>query len=81
MAVTVSGLYVQNIIDMADGTQLALNFALDTHRVALLSNSATPNFDTDVTWNTTNFVVFATPRQKWSSRQVLGSRYEPHSKR
>lgn len=64
MAVTVSGIYVANIIDMADATQLALDFSLATHRLSLLSNAATPNFDTDVTWSATNEVTgtgWATP--------------------
>lgn len=57
MAVTVSGLYVANMVDVFDATQLALDLSLTTHKMALLSNAATPNFDTDVTWNTTNEVT------------------------
>lgn len=56
MAVTVSGYYVQNIIDELDVTNLGFDWTLTTHKIALLSNSATPNFDTDVTWNSTNEV-------------------------
>lgn len=54
MAVTVSGLYVANFIDVLDATQLAIDLSLTTHKIALLSNSATPNFSTDVSWNSTN---------------------------
>ncbi len=57
MAVTASGLYVPNIIDALDATQLALDLSLTSHKFALLSNSATPNFDTDVSWNNTNEVT------------------------
>lgn len=56
MAVTVSGLYVANFIDVLDATQLAIDLSLATHKIALLSNSATPNFSTDVSWNSTNEV-------------------------
>lgn len=56
MSVTVSGLYVANIIDVLDATQLAIDLSLTTHKIALLSNSATPNFSTDVSWNSTNEV-------------------------
>lgn len=56
MAVTVSGLYVQNFIDELDATNIGFDFSLTTHKLSLLSNAATPNFDTDVTWNSTNEV-------------------------
>src|SRR3954452_6631259 len=42
---------------MLDNTQLALDWSLATHRVALISSAATPNFDTDASWNTTNEIV------------------------
>lgn len=54
MAVTVSGLYVANMIDVFDATQLAIDLSLATHKIALISNSATPNFSSDVSWNSTN---------------------------
>ena len=57
MAVTASGLYVQNFVDELDATNVGLDLSLATHRFALLSNSATPNFDTDVIWNNTNEVT------------------------
>jgi hypothetical protein len=56
MAVTKSGLYVANIIDVLDASQLAIDLSLSTHKIALLSNSATPNFSTDASWNSTNEV-------------------------
>ena len=56
MAVTVSGWYVQNFIDELDATNVGFDLTLTTHKIALLSNSATPNFDTDVTWTNTNEV-------------------------
>lgn len=57
MAVTVSGLYLANMIDVFDATQLAVDLSLTSHKIALLSNAATPNFSTDVTWNNTNEVA------------------------
>jgi hypothetical protein len=56
MSVTASGLYIQNFIDELDVTNTGLDLTLTTHKIALISNSATPNFDTDVTWNSTNEV-------------------------
>lgn len=56
MAITVSGIYVQNVVDVFDATQLAIDLSLTTHKIALLNNTATPAFDTDVTWNSTNEV-------------------------
>lgn len=58
MAITASGLYVQNMgIDVFDATQLAINLALASHKLAGLSDTATPNFDTDVTWTNANEVT------------------------
>lgn len=52
MAITASGIYVQNIIDEFDATNVGFDFTLTTHKVALLSDSATPNFDTNASWST-----------------------------
>ena len=57
MAITASGVYVQNIIDELDATNLGFDWTLTTHKFALLNNTPTPNFDTDVTWNNTNEVT------------------------
>jgi hypothetical protein len=56
MAWTVSGLYVANMIDVFDATQMAIDLSLATHKIALQNNTATPNYSTDVTWNSTNEV-------------------------
>jgi hypothetical protein len=56
MAVTVSGLYITTWEDILDATQLAIDLSLTTHKIALLSNSATPNFSTDSAWSSTNEV-------------------------
>lgn len=57
MAVTASGLFVANFIDVFDATGLRLDWSLTTHKIALLSNSATPNFDTGTSWTSTNEVT------------------------
>jgi hypothetical protein len=45
MAVTASGLFVATFVDMFDTTQLAVDFDLETHKIALYANSITPDFD------------------------------------
>ena len=67
MAVTVSGLFVTNWIDFLDASQLAIDLSLATHRIALLSNAATPNFSTGAVWNSTNEVSGT----GWASGGVL----------
>jgi hypothetical protein len=57
LAITASGFYIQNLIDELDVTNVGFDWTLTTHKIALLNNSATPNFDTDVTWNSTNEVT------------------------
>lgn len=47
MAVTVSGLYLATWIDILDTTQLAVDLDAETHKVAMYTNSITPNFSTD----------------------------------
>lgn len=47
MAVTVSGLFVVTHTDILDTTQLAVDYDLETHKLALFTNSITPNFSTD----------------------------------
>jgi hypothetical protein len=67
MAISFSGLPVQNWIDTLDASQLALDLSLATHRIALISDSATPNFDTLTSWNSTNEVAGT----GWASGGVL----------
>jgi hypothetical protein len=57
MAWTNSGLYLTNWIDILDTTQLAINLNLDTYKIALQNNTATPNFSTDATWTNANEVT------------------------
>lgn len=50
MAVTASGLFVPTWIDILDTTQLAVDLDLETHKVAMFTNSITPNFSTDTAY-------------------------------
>lgn len=50
MAITASGLFVATFVDALDTTQLALDLDLETHKVAMFTNSITPNFTTDTAY-------------------------------
>lgn len=57
MAITVSGLYVIPWKNSLNGTATsAFNFTLATYKIALYSNSATPNFSSDTAYSATNEV-------------------------
>ena len=46
MAITTSGLYVLNLRDALDTSNLAVDFLLDSHKLALVNDTHAPNFDT-----------------------------------
>jgi hypothetical protein len=50
VAVTVSGLFVLNWIDIVDASQLAVDLSLTTNKVALFTNTITPNYSTDTAY-------------------------------
>lgn len=50
MAVTVSGIFLPTFIDVLDTTQLALDLDLETHKIALFTNSVTPSFSADTAY-------------------------------
>jgi len=50
MAITESGMYVQNFVDTMDATQLAFNYIGDDMRCALVTDAAAPNFSTHTAW-------------------------------
>ncbi len=54
MAVIASGLYVANILDVFDTTQLAIDLDLETHKLALYLDALAPNFSTDTGYSVTN---------------------------
>jgi hypothetical protein len=71
MAVTASGLFVPTFRDALGTTQLALDLDLETHRVALFSNSITPNFDTDTAYGTGTYGSNEVTGTNWSAGGVL----------
>lgn len=50
MAITASGLFVVTWTDVLDTTQLAVDLDLETHKLAMFTNSITPNFSTDTAY-------------------------------
>lgn len=50
MAVTASGLFYATWVDLLDTTQLAIDLDLETHKVAMFTNTITPNFSTDTAY-------------------------------
>jgi hypothetical protein len=80
VAVTASGLYVQNFVDELDATNVGLDLSVSTHRLSLLASAATPNFDTDVTWTNANEVTgsgWATPGILLSAAAAGGTSTAP----
>ena len=50
MAVTVSGLYYPTWAAIVNATQLAVNLTLTTNKIALFTNSVTPNYSSDTAY-------------------------------
>lgn len=50
MAVTVSGLFVANWIDILDASQLAIDLSLTTNKIAMFTNTVAPNYSTDTAY-------------------------------
>jgi hypothetical protein len=59
MAWTASGLYYLTFRDLLDTSGLVLNLDLETHKVALYTNTETPNFSTEASYAATNEVTSA----------------------
>jgi hypothetical protein len=65
MAITVSGLFVPTFLDILDTTQLAIDLDLETHKVALFTNSVTPNYSSDTAYGVA----------PWNANEVSGTGY------
>ncbi len=65
MAVTASGLFLLTFIDVLDTTQLALDLDLETHKLAMFTNTITPSFSAD-----TAFAV-----SPYNANEVSGTGY------
>ena len=55
MAITASGLFVSTFIDILDTTQLAIDLDLETHKVAMFTDTIAPNFSTDTAYGVTPY--------------------------
>jgi hypothetical protein len=70
MAVTASGLFLLSYIDMFDTTQLTLDHDLETHKIALFSNSITPNFSSDTAYGVSPYNANEVTGTNWASGGV-----------
>jgi hypothetical protein len=71
MAVTASGLFVATFLDALDTTQLALDLDLETHKIALFTNTITPNFTTDTAYGVAPYNANEVTGTGWASGGVL----------
>ena len=70
MAVTASGLFVSTSIDILDTTQLAVDLDLETHKIALFSDTITPNFSTDTAYGVAPYNANEVSGTGWASGGV-----------
>jgi hypothetical protein len=56
MAFSASGLYFVTWRDILDATQLAIDLSLTTHKVAMYTDTKTPNYSSDSAFSATNEV-------------------------
>lgn len=65
-----SGFFIANLVDVFDSTQLAINTASDTFKIALFSSDISPNFTTDTVYGSGTF----------ASNEVSGTGYSSGGK-
>lgn len=70
-AVTASGLFLPTWLDILDTTQLAVNLDLETHKIALFSNSITPNFSSDTAYNVAPYNANEVSGTGWAAGGVV----------
>jgi len=70
MSVTASGLFVSTFIDALDTTQLALDLDLETHKIALFSDTITPNFSTDTAYGVGTYASNEVSGTGWAAGGV-----------
>jgi len=51
MAITASGFYLLNFVDLLDATQMAIDLSLTSHKFALVNDTHTPDFDVHDAFN------------------------------
>lgn len=71
MAITASGLYLVTHTDILDTTQLAINYDLDTHKIALFTNTITPNFSTDTAYGAAPYNANEVTSANWPAGGVV----------
>ena len=67
MAVTASGLYVPTWLDIIDATQLAFAPLADTMKIALFTDTITPNFSTDTAYGVAPYDANETSGGSWGA--------------
>jgi hypothetical protein len=70
MAVSASGWYVATMVDILDTTQLAIDLDLETHKIALFSNTITPNFSTDTAYGVSPYNANEVTGTNWAGGGV-----------
>jgi hypothetical protein len=70
MAITASGLYGTTLVDALDTTQLAVDLDLETHKIALFSDSITVNFTTDTAYGVSPYDANEVSGTGWSAGGV-----------
>lgn len=70
MSVTASGLYVATFVDVLDVTQLALDLDAETHKLALFTNTITPDFTADTAYGVSPYNANEVTGTGWSSGGV-----------
>lgn len=58
------------IVDALDATQLAIDLDLDTHKLALFSNTITPNFTTDTAYGVAPYNANEVTGTNWAAGGV-----------
>jgi len=67
MAVTASGLFVPTFLDIIDATQLAFAPLADTIKIALFTDTITPNFSTNTAYGVSPYDANETSGGSWSA--------------
>lgn len=70
MAVSGSGIFVATFVDVFDTTQLAIDLDLETHKIALFSNSITPNYTTDTAFGVAPYNANEVTGTNWAAGGV-----------
>lgn len=70
MAIAGSGLFVVTVQDAFDTTQLAIDWDLETHKLALFTNTITPNFTTDTAYGSAPYNANEVTGTNWAAGGV-----------